>query len=97
MTMMMILQLVVEGLVEQVVEQLVVESLVEEVMEQVVVDGLGVPPDTLGGMAGIITATTRFEPIYAAQKILIKQTMAMIKQTSSVALHLVALLFHAYE
>ena len=72
-TMMMIIQLKVEGIMEQLVEQLVgqgvVESLVKQLVEQLVgqdvveslVEQLAVPPDAVEGTAGITAATTSFE------------------------------------
>ena len=74
MTMMAILQLVVERIMEQLVEQVVGQDVVESLMDQLVVEGLveqlmveglvehlAVPPDTVEGTAGITAATTSFE------------------------------------
>ena len=101
MTMMAILQLVVERIMEQLVDQVVgqdaVESLVEQLMVEGLVEHLAVPPDAVEGTAGITAATTSLR-LCAVQKVLInriKQTMAMIKQTSSAALYFVALITHA--
>ena len=87
----------VESLVDQVVGQDAVESLVEQLMVEGLVEHLAVPPDAVEGTAGITAATTSLR-LCAVQKVLInriKQTMAMIKQTSSAALYFVALITHA--
>ena len=87
----------VESLVDQVVGQDAVESLVEQLMVEGLMEHLAVPPDAVEGTAGITAATTSLR-LCAVQKVLInriKQTMAMIKQTSSATLYFVALITHA--